>query len=180
MNTPHTNSVDLVQKEAEQLTAAAKASGIVARIDLEPKSPLAMGNYEMVVHAWPARHAPATARESPEPQPTDQISRWLFDAVKTNLDQLHALCLEFGCHQGDTVVDWLRARLAAQQPTGYCIRHADGLRWRTLDSMGAPDWTTDEAEALCFSLRHHADAFACDDPEDVRIVPRAQGGSRNG
>jgi hypothetical protein len=109
---------------------------------------------------------------SVESQPTDPVPRWLFDAIKTNLDQLHALCLEFGCEQGDTVIDWLRARLTAQQPAGYCIRHADGLRWRTLDSMGLPDWTADEAEALCFSLRHDADAFACDDPEDVRIVTR--------
>lgn len=58
-------------------------------------------------------------------------------------------------------------------PEGFCIRHADGMRWRTLDSEGAPDWTAVEGEALCFSLRSHADAFACDDPEDVRIVPRA-------
>lgn len=58
------------------------------------------------------------------------------------------------------------------QADGYCIRHADGLRWRTLDSMGMPEWTVNEADALCFSLRHHADAFAGDDPEDVRIVPR--------
>ncbi|MGF6766234.1 hypothetical protein P3T24_006580 [Paraburkholderia sp. GAS33] len=36
---------------------------------------------------------------------------------------------------------------------------------------GAPDWTTDEAEALYFSLRHHANSFSCDDLEDVRIVP---------
>lgn len=103
--------------------------------------------------------------------PTDTVSRWVFDAFKTNLETLHALCVEFGCQQGDTVVDWLRSRLESQQPTGYCIRHVDGMRWRTLDSMGFPDWTTVEAEALCFSLRSHADAFACDDPEDVRIVP---------
>jgi hypothetical protein len=179
MNTPNANSVDLVKREAEQLTAAAKESGVVVRIDLDPKTPLAMGNYEMVVHAWPARHAPARAREFPAPQPTDQVSRWLFDAVKTNLDQLHALCLEFGCEQGHTVVEWLRVRLAAQPPVGYCIRHADGLRWRTLDSMGMPDWTEDEAEALCFSLRHHADAFAGDDLEDVRIVTRPLANATN-
>lgn len=56
---------------------------------------------------------------------------------------------------------------------GYVIEHADGDRWRTLDSVGAPDWTDDKSEALCFSLRKHADAFACDDPEDVRIVEAA-------
>ncbi|NPT59697.1 hypothetical protein [Paraburkholderia elongata] len=175
MNDNHPHPVTRFRKEAELLIAAAKASGVVVSIDLEPSIPLAMGKYRMVVHARPARHAPTDAIEIPEPQPTDKISRWLFDAVKSNLDALHALCLEFGCHQGDTVVDWLRARLTAQPPAGYCIQHADGLRWRTLDSMGAPDWTVDEAEALCFSLRHHADAFAGDDPEDVRIVPRARG-----
>jgi len=53
---------------------------------------------------------------------------------------------------------------------GYAIRHADGKRWRTLDSIGVPDWTENEAEALRFSLRAHADAFAGDDPDDVRIA----------
>lgn len=56
---------------------------------------------------------------------------------------------------------------------GYCITHADGGRWRTMDTIGMPDWTTDKRDALCFSLRKHADAFAADDPEDVRIVPVA-------
>ncbi|CAE6899360.1 hypothetical protein [Paraburkholderia domus] len=47
-------------------------------------------------------------------QPTDTVSRWVFDALKINLDVLHALCLEFGCPRGDVVVDWLRGRLVAQ------------------------------------------------------------------
>ncbi|MGF6766233.1 hypothetical protein P3T24_006579 [Paraburkholderia sp. GAS33] len=34
---------------------------------------------------------------SVEPQPTDPVAGWLFNAVKGNLDRLHALCLEFGC-----------------------------------------------------------------------------------
>jgi hypothetical protein len=168
MSTEKGNSVELVRKEAETLANVAKAASVVITIGLEPNVPLAMGNYEMVVHAWPARRAPDAPVEMADP--TDPIARWLFDAVKTNLDEIHALCLEFGCSQGDTVVGWLRARL--EVPSGYCIRHADGARWRTLDSMGMPDWTADESEALCFSLRHHADAFAGDDPDDVRIVPR--------
>ena len=180
MSTPGSNSVDRVKAEAEDVVAAARACGVVVTIDLEPTAPLAMGNYRMVVDARPVRYASLDAVEFPEPQPTDQISRWLFDAVKTNLDVLHAVCLEFGCSQGDTVVDWLRARLSAQPPAGYCIRHVDGVRWRTLDSMGMPEWTDDEAQALCFSLRHHADAFAGDDPEDVRIVPRPIVRSENG
>ncbi|CAN7639550.1 hypothetical protein [Paraburkholderia terricola] len=118
MSTPGSNSVDRVkaEAEAEDVVAAAKACGVVVTINLESDAPLAMGNYRMVVDARPARYASLDAVEFPEPQPTDQISRWLFDAVKTNLDQLHALYLEFGCQPGDTVVDWLRARLAAQQP----------------------------------------------------------------
>lgn len=52
---------------------------------------------------------------------------------------------------------------------GYVLAHADGERWRTLDSMGAPAWTNKIEEALCFRLRKHADLFATDDPDDVRI-----------
>lgn len=52
---------------------------------------------------------------------------------------------------------------------GFVIEHADGNRWRTLDSIGMPDWTDDRAEALCVTLRAHAEAYASDDPEDVRI-----------
>ena len=52
---------------------------------------------------------------------------------------------------------------------GYCIRHVDG-RWRTLDTMGMPDWTHNPEHALCFRRVEHAHAFAEDDPDDVRIV----------
>lgn len=51
----------------------------------------------------------------------------------------------------------------------YRIRHTDG-RWRTMDSLGMPDWTPHLSESLGFTLRVHADAFAADDPEDVRIA----------
>lgn len=54
--------------------------------------------------------------------------------------------------------------------TGYVIEHADGTRWRTLDSIGMPDWTETRAQALCFRLREHAEIFACDDPEDIHII----------
>lgn len=59
---------------------------------------------------------------------------------------------------------------SAIEPSGWCIRHTDG-RWRTMDSLGMPDWTDDPKEALCLRLRKHADAYAADDPDDVRIVP---------
>lgn len=52
---------------------------------------------------------------------------------------------------------------------GYCIRHVDG-RWRTVDTLGMPDWTDDPEFALCFRLPEHAHIFATDDPDDVRIV----------
>ena len=51
----------------------------------------------------------------------------------------------------------------------FVIEHADGKKWRTIDSTGMPDWAFNKEEALSFSLRKHADAFACDDPDDVRI-----------
>lgn len=61
-------------------------------------------------------------------QPTDTVSRWVFDAVKINLDVLHALCLEFGCPRGDVVVDWLRATLAgAPRKTAPAAEYADDL-----------------------------------------------------
>ena len=56
---------------------------------------------------------------------------------------------------------------------GYCIRHVDG-RWRTLDSIGMPDWTDKESDALCFRRREHADACAADDPDEDRIVEASE------
>lgn len=60
-------------------------------------------------------------------------------------------------------------RLRATPAAGFVIEHANGGRWRTLDTIGMPDWTDNVEKALMFSLREHADAFSCDDPEDVRI-----------
>jgi len=56
---------------------------------------------------------------------------------------------------------------------GWRIRvaRADGTRcWRTMDSIGMPDETDLEAEALCFSRREHAEAFAQDDADDVEVA----------
>lgn len=58
----------------------------------------------------------------------------------------------------------------AMAAPGWSIRHVDG-RWRTMDTIGMPDWTDDADKALSFRLREHADTFAQDDPDDVRIVP---------
>jgi len=54
-------------------------------------------------------------------------------------------------------------------PKGWAIRHVDG-RWRTMDTIGMPDFTDDPAKALVCRLREHVDRYAADDPEDVRIV----------
>ncbi|MBJ9695719.1 hypothetical protein [Burkholderia cenocepacia] len=40
------------------------------------------------------------------------IARWVYNAVRVNLDLLHGICGEFGCPQGADVATWLRARLA--------------------------------------------------------------------
>ncbi|WP_059476048.1 hypothetical protein [Burkholderia vietnamiensis] len=40
------------------------------------------------------------------------IARWVYNAVRVNLDLLHGICSEFGCPQGEDVATWLRARLA--------------------------------------------------------------------
>jgi hypothetical protein len=61
------------------------------------------------------------------------------------------------------------ARSETQARKGWAIRHVDG-RWRTMDTLGMPDWTDDQAKALCCRLREHVDAYAADDPDDVRIV----------
>ncbi|WP_249207064.1 hypothetical protein [Burkholderia cenocepacia] len=39
------------------------------------------------------------------------IARWVYNAVRVNLDLLHGICSEFGCPQGEDVATWLRARL---------------------------------------------------------------------
>jgi hypothetical protein len=53
---------------------------------------------------------------------------------------------------------------------GYAIRHADGKRWRTMDSIGCPDWTEDLDKALVVTIREHIDLLAQDDLEDVRVI----------
>lgn len=39
------------------------------------------------------------------------IARWVYNAVRVNLELLHGICGEFGCPQGEDVAAWLRARL---------------------------------------------------------------------
>ncbi|WP_063904929.1 hypothetical protein [Burkholderia ubonensis] len=60
------------------------------------------------------------------------IARWVYNAVRVNLDLLHGICGEFGCQQGEDVATWLRARLAGV-PTpcmcsgvGPCEQRTDG------------------------------------------------------
>lgn len=56
-----------------------------------------------------------------------------------------------------------------REQVGFALQHSDGIRWRTLDGIGMPDWTDDPNEALVFRSRDHADRFGADDPDDVRI-----------
>lgn len=64
----------------------------------------------------------------------------------------------------------IAARPEAQAHKGWCIRHADEKRWRTMDTIGMPDWTDDPAKALVCRLKEHVEAYAADDEDDVRIV----------
>ncbi|MBG0865459.1 hypothetical protein [Burkholderia sp. 9779_493] len=60
------------------------------------------------------------------------IARWVYNAVRVNLDLLHGICAEFGCPQGEDVATWLRARLAGVPVPctctglGPCEKRTDG------------------------------------------------------
>ncbi|UKV75196.1 hypothetical protein FOC29_28215 [Burkholderia vietnamiensis] len=43
------------------------------------------------------------------------IARWVYNAVRVNLDLLHGICSEFGCPQGANVATWLRDRLSNEK-----------------------------------------------------------------
>lgn len=49
-------NLDAIQARAEKLVALATECGVVLTINTQPKAPLAMGNYEMVVDVRPARN----------------------------------------------------------------------------------------------------------------------------
>ncbi|MCA8242882.1 hypothetical protein [Burkholderia sp. AU32262] len=48
------------------------------------------------------------------------IARWVYNAVRVNLNLLHGICSEFGCQQGEDVATWLRARLAGVPAPCMC------------------------------------------------------------
>ncbi|HIH2617924.1 TPA: hypothetical protein ACYLK9_003154 [Burkholderia cenocepacia] len=48
------------------------------------------------------------------------IARWVYNAVRVNLNLLHGICNEFGCLQGEDVATWLRARLAGVPTPCMC------------------------------------------------------------
>ena len=56
--------VDHIVREAQRLVDAAEKLGVSLRIDRRPLQPLATGNAEHVIEAWPARHGPR-ARPAP-------------------------------------------------------------------------------------------------------------------
>ncbi|MBN3832906.1 hypothetical protein [Burkholderia sp. Ac-20344] len=41
------------------------------------------------------------------------VARWVYNAVRVNLDLLHGICMEFGCQPGDDVALWLRDHLSS-------------------------------------------------------------------
>ncbi|WP_175920347.1 hypothetical protein [Burkholderia pyrrocinia] len=43
------------------------------------------------------------------------IARWVYNAVRVNLDLLHGICMEHGCQPGDDVAMWLRDRLSSEK-----------------------------------------------------------------
>ncbi len=67
--------------------------------------------------------------------------------------------------------EWAELKAKAELGfSGWAIRHSDEKRWRTMDSLGMPDWTEDPEKALVCKLKEHIELYAQDDPEDVRIV----------
>jgi hypothetical protein len=76
----------------------------------------------------------------------------------------------------DAVLAMYRAerQYVAQSETvamkGWAIQHADRKRWRTMDTIGMPDWTDDLAKALVCRLKDHIERYAEDDEDDIRIV----------
>jgi len=51
---------DRIQRQAEELIAAARRAGVVLRIDLVPRQPLAMGSLDMVADARVSRASQAS------------------------------------------------------------------------------------------------------------------------
>ncbi|HDV8348782.1 TPA: hypothetical protein RKT01_000518 [Burkholderia vietnamiensis] len=72
------------------------------------------------------------------------IARWVYNAVRVNLDLLHGICSEFGCPQGEDVATWLRARLAGVPApcmcsgAGPCEKRTDGSCRRDSAAVPAP------------------------------------------
>lgn len=50
--------IQAVQMAAQQLLDAARAYGLVVTVSLEPRTPLAMGSYDMVFNVREVKHAP--------------------------------------------------------------------------------------------------------------------------
>ncbi|UEC01199.1 hypothetical protein [Burkholderia vietnamiensis] len=72
------------------------------------------------------------------------IARWVYNAVRVNLDLLHGICSDFGCPQGEDVATWLRARLAGVPAPcicsglGPCEQRTDGSCRRDSAAVAAP------------------------------------------
>lgn len=164
-----------------------KDSGDVCLAGSEPKSTFIAAANPAVVLALIARLAQAEAIRSVGWNVN--LAAWQRTIARIQDPAVRASMMEFLMKIDQAATDYvgreqlLRDALELAQAGsfgGYVIEHADGTRWRTLDSIGMPDWTDDRMKALCFSLREHADTFAGEDPEDVRIVTvlrRERGGA---
>jgi hypothetical protein len=114
-----------------------------------------------------ASNRPSPEAKSGKVKAEAEESRQITDA------QILAISAEYDLDTDSRILNFAREVLGvigAQPPTGFMIRHADGVRWRTLDSIGMPDWTDKQEEGVCFSLRVHAERYCEDDPDDVQIV----------
>ncbi|WP_175974557.1 hypothetical protein [Burkholderia sp. BCC1047] len=103
------------------------------------------------------------------------IARWVYNAVRVNLNLLHGICSEFGCQQGEDVAMWLRARLAGV-PTpcmcsgvGPCEQRTDGSCRR--DRAAVPAQAAEpvaEVSGDCFIVIGHGET----DIPEAKIVTR--------
>ncbi len=69
--------------------------------------------------------------------PEEMVSVQLLRAVKQALDDVHGVCAEYGCPQGATVTDWLRAKLAAPRMIAARAISPVAIEWTSPDDTGA-------------------------------------------
>ncbi|WP_156438007.1 hypothetical protein [Burkholderia sp. BDU5] len=98
------------------------------------------------------------------------IARWVYNAVRVNLDLLHGICSEFGCQQGEDVATWLRARLAGV-PTP-CMCSGVGPREQRTDGSCRRDRAAVPAQAA------GPVAYVCSASNDFAPIVRDKGAAQ--